>query len=305
MLFGNKDNKNGSRCAFGFYDDGICFVLMSQTKGSKPHVEAIEFCAGEPGLHPLLIKQLLKSHKLKKMGCTTFIDNQFYQLLVTDKPEVPDEDLINALHWEIKDLLTLPIQDVTLDTFYVPDYGTGKKSINIVSAQKEKITDIAKKFDDAKLNLENIIIEEFAIRNLAVMHSLEKLGMVTLWLNANYGKIIFFSGENIHLTRNIDMGYNTIANSIDGMEMIALEVQRSLDYFERHYNQIPISNLLLMPLGLESTGFIDFLKSNLSIPCHEYLIKEELTGLDDLEPEKISKFLLTIGAGIHHEEERK
>ena len=304
MLFANKTNKN-SLCAFGFYDDGVCFVRVSQKKNSKPTVEALEFCSGDPGVHPLLLKQLLKSQKLKNLNCTTFLKSKDYQFLSTTKPEVPDEDLVNVLQWEIKDLLAQPIENVTIDTFYEPDYGIEKKNINIVSANKEKIADVAKTFEEAKLKLSIIDIEEMALRNLAILDAKEKLGLVTLWLDADYAKVLFFSGENLHLTRNIEKGYNAIANSITGMDDIALEVQRSIDYFERHFNQIPISNLVLMPMGLESSGFIDFLNKNLSLPCHEFDIKNEVNGLDEIDQENIARFLLTVGSGLRQQKGEK
>lgn len=300
MIFGKK-KESANSCSIGFFNDGICFVRISQQQGQPPHLEELEFCAGESKVHPLLLKQLAKSKKLKNVRCNTYIDDKYYQLLIADKPDVPNEDLINALQWEVKDVITQPISEVTLDTFMVPDYGTGKSSINIVAANKEKISDIAKLFEDAKLKINAIDIEEFALRNLAVLDKREKLGLVTLWLSGEHGKILFFSGENLHLTRNIEIGYNAIANSLNGMENIALEVQRSIDYFERHYNQIPISNLSLMPVGLESTGFEDFLNQNLSIPCHKYDIENEITGLKDISAEKLSKFLLTIGLGLRQD----
>ncbi|MDH3326507.1 MAG: hypothetical protein OEM38_07310 [Gammaproteobacteria bacterium] len=279
-------------------------MRVSQHKGEPPCVEDLEFCEGELNSHPLLLKHLAKSRNLKKTHCNTYIHNQFYQLLLTDKPSVPDEDLTNALHWEIKDLLINPIDDVTLDTFSAPDYGIGKKHINIVAANKAKISEIAKQFEEAKLDLNAIDIEEFAIRNLVILDKYEKLGVVTLWLSSEHGKILFFSDDNLHLIRNIDIGFNAITNNLNGMENIALEVQRSIDYFERHYNQIPISNLLLMPIGLESSGFEKFLKQNLSLSCHKYEIEKHIKGLDNIDAAKLSKFLLTIGLGLRQEQRK-
>ena len=299
-LFNNNTNDT-EVCAFGFFDDGICYVRLSREKEGFPHVEELEFLAGEPGLHPLLLKQLVKSNGLNKIKCNTYLTHDNYQLLTTEKPDVPDADLINALQWEVKDLIALPVGDATLDTFMAPNEATGVKSINVVSAEKQKIVDIANLFKDAKLNLNAIDIEELTLRNLAILDEHEKHGIVTLWLAADHGKVLFIHDENMHLSRNIEYGYNSILAAQGGMESIALEVQRSIDYFERHYNQVPIQSLLLMPIGIKTGVFSDFLNKNLSLSCHELELENRITGLENIEPEKLTKFLLTIGASLRQE----
>jgi len=297
MLFEKKSNKN-TRCAFGFHDDGISFVRLSFGKKAIPNIDSIEFFPGEPNLHAVLLKKIIRSHNLKKSICSTYIENSSYQLLVTDAPDVPKDEIISALQWELKDLLTLPLEQSTLTMFDIPEQTATKKIINVVSASKEKIADIAQIFEEAKLTLGIIDIEEFALRNLAILDSNEKNGIVTLWLSGDYGKILFIHNSNIHLSRNIEFGYKSISHSLNGMENIALEVQRSIDYFERHYNKISIQSLLLMPFELESSGFNDFLENNLTLPCNEFKLKENSAGLETVSSAIISKSLLAIGTGL-------
>ena len=48
-------------------------------------------------------------------------------------------------------------------------------------------------------------------------------------------------------------------------ERIALELQRSLDHFDRQFNYVPVSKLLLAPLP-EDIGLQQYLATNIYVP---------------------------------------
>ena len=304
MIFGSK-NKLDSLCSFGLEDDGICFVRMKEGKNGKLTLENYDFLSGESSVHPILLKQISKQYKVKNSTCATHLKHEDYQLLISEKPEVPDDDLIDALQWTVKDVIALPIENVTLDTFYIPNQTSAKKSINVVAASKDKIAQLDKPFEEAKLNLKIIDIEELALRNLAILNPHEKNGLVVLWLSEKRGKILFIKDHDIHLTRNIETGYETILNSYDGVENIALEIQRSLDYFERHYSDIAVQNLLVMPFNAEIPHLITFLDKNLSISCHEFFLNEVVEGADTVKKEIVAKNLITFGTATRRKEKKK
>jgi MSHA biogenesis protein MshI len=85
-------------------------------------------------------------------------------------------------------------------------------------------------------------------------------------------------------------------------DRIALEVQRSLDYYDSHFRQSPISALALAPMPHEVPGLVDHLKANLSLN----VITMDLTNLmeceADLRPELQSTCLAVLGAALRQEE---
>jgi MSHA biogenesis protein MshI len=85
-------------------------------------------------------------------------------------------------------------------------------------------------------------------------------------------------------------------------DRIALEVQRSLDYYDSHFRQSPITTLALAPMPREVPGLVDYLKANLSIN----VITMDLTKLMecevDLKPELQSACLTVLGAALRQEE---
>lgn len=287
--------------AFGLSEEGISCVSVTRDNEDIPTLAVFEFFPGDKGVHSIILKQLAKQHKIRKFDCATCLNHSDYQLITAEAPSVPEEDLINALRWSIKDSLNIPIDDATLDTFEVPNQTSTKKNINIVSAKKVVIEDLNSLFAEAKLNLNIIDIEELAIRNLAILDEHEKDGIVILWLKENSGKILFIREKNLYLSRNIELGYESIRSSEIGLENIALEIQRSVDYFERHFSQIPMKRLIIMPTMIELPDLFPFLNQNLSISCHDYELKNILSSDNKLTNDDIAKHLVTFGTALRHE----
>lgn len=268
----------------------------------KSGLDVFEFSPGDPGVHSLILKHLKKQHKIKTAACATYLNNNDYQLLTAEAPSVPDEELIDALRWSVKDLLSIPASNATLDTFEVPGQTSTKKSINIVSVKKEIIASLDTLFSNEKLALTIIDIEELALRNLAALDDKQKKGVVVLWLKQNYGKILFIKDNDLYLARNINIGHQSITSFSAGFERIALEVQRSIDYFERHHSQVSMNNLLVMPMEKGIGDFVSFLNSNLSISCHQFELKTFLPGSEKLGDTEIAQHLLTFGTALRQQD---
>jgi MSHA biogenesis protein MshI len=86
-------------------------------------------------------------------------------------------------------------------------------------------------------------------------------------------------------------------------ERIALDVQRSLDNFDRIYSAVPLSHLLVAPIpGVD--GFSSYLSANLTVP----VVPLELASVVDigavpalLDPLRQFQSLRAIGAALREE----
>jgi MSHA biogenesis protein MshI len=144
-----------------------------------------------------------------------------------------------------------------------------------------------------------------AQRNLAALLPEDAKGVVLLSFTSGGGLITISRQSDIYLSRNIDIGLEMMASFQDSNELferIALEVQRSLDYYDSHFRQSPITTLALAPMPREVPGLVDYLKANLSIN----VITMDLTKLMecevDLKPELQSLCLTVLGAALRQEE---
>jgi MSHA biogenesis protein MshI len=84
-----------------------------------------------------------------------------------------------------------------------------------------------------------------------------------------------------------------------------LELQRSLDHFDRQYHFITMSKLMLGPMGDSRAGLQQYLATNLYIPVDVLDLDGvlDMSRVPDLrQPDSQQRFFLTIGAALRHEE---
>lgn len=192
-----------------------------------------------------------------------------YRLRLLDAPNVPAEELRSAVRWQIQDILDFHADDGTVDVLEVPhpEHVSHAKQIFAVAAKNSLLAEEAVLATNAGLNLTIIDIMETAQRNLAtrlettgralaVFSFIESGGLLTLTLD----------GE-LCMARTI--GVNQALLESDGMESVlerlTLEIQRSLDHFDRQFGGIPVDRLLLAPMQ-KAESLRDGLAGNLALP---------------------------------------
>ena len=106
----------------------------------------------------------------------------------------------------------------------------------------------------------------------------------------------------MYLTRRIETGVQTLAssNGLRGelVSGLALEIRRSLDYFESHYDQKPVS--MLYSAGLE-TGDRNDLAIDLSVSVEDIDLDSFLNLDCEVDGDLQRKCLPAIGAALRHE----
>jgi len=58
----------------------------------------------------------VEKHNLTKQLCNVVLPPPDYQLLMIEKPDVPAEEMRDAVKWKLKDLVTSPIESLAVDT---------------------------------------------------------------------------------------------------------------------------------------------------------------------------------------------
>jgi MSHA biogenesis protein MshI len=205
--------------------------------------------------------------------CTLLIKQGEYQIFQIEKPNVPDNELKQAISWKLKDMIDYPVEQATIDIINIPtdDSKSNRQSyVYAVSAKNTLIGNLMQQFSEvAKSGIEVIDIPEMAQRNIAAYIEEENRGLALLSINKNGGLLTFTANKALYHARQIEL--NTEALSSDNgeqksniFERFALEIQRSLDSFERQFPQLTINRLVLAPfVGRED--FYDYLTSYLYI----------------------------------------
>jgi len=296
-----KKTQSSQLNAFSFLNDGISFVSVNRDS-EQPKIDAWDFIKCEAKDRLQHLKTLAKQHIKKNSNCTIVLQPENYRLLIAEEPVVPREELIDAIQWNVKDLLDFPIDQATLDVFNIPAMPTPQNKINVVACKKTLIESYADLFNQGKLDLTIIDIEELAIRNLVYQFDIEKQGLITLLIKEDSGHIIFSHFGELYFFRRFDVGSVALKNDDSKKETIALEVQRSIDYFDRSFRHLRINQLFIAPFDGDYASMVNFLDSNLSVKSVSVNLFDHIHCEPAMPNEILVQSLVTIGAALRVDE---
>jgi MSHA biogenesis protein MshI len=268
-----KTGSNALAVAFG--PQRLEFALVHRANGSKPVVRACASVAMEES--PLGSLRSLRKHLgTLRAPCVALLPAADYQIHVVEAPNVPEEEMRDAVRWRMKELLDYPVGDATIAVTTVPQDSNGQqraRSLFAVTARSSSIGERMKLFRDAKIPMRVIDVPEMAQRNIATMFEDGPRAIALLCFREAQGLLTFSANGALFLARAIEVGAKQITESagearIQLFDRIALELQRSLDHFDRQFSHVPIGKFLLGPLA-QDTGLGDYLSRNLSMTADE------------------------------------
>lgn len=243
--------------------------------------------------------------ELRRVPVTTVVSENAYQLVLVECPQVPAEEVTGAVRWRIKDLVAFPTDEAVIDTIDIPALAnqTSRPMIYAVAADPALVERRVESVTGAGLRLDAIDIPEMCLRNIAAFLPEESQGVALLHLEEEHGTLILSRGGVLYLIRRIDTGLRAVRALCDGelslgdvASDIALEVQRSLDYFESHYDQRPITRIVLGP-GVPSS-FPAMLGEQLGLSVVPLDLNSILEVSEPIPVEQQSAVILAVGAAL-------
>jgi len=283
--------------------------------GSKPRLALLDSVARERGSEADDLARLRRSLGLQRYRCTTLLDHSAYQFVQVNAPNVPADELKSALRWAVKDSLDFPADDAVIDVLQVPADGapTGRPPLAFaVAARRQKVAERVQAFQRAKLRLKVIDVTETAQRNVAALFEQPGRGLAMLAFHEHGGLLSFTRDGELFASRHIDIAASALALVDDNdtfrrdglFERVGLEVQRSLDNFDRQFSQIALQRVVVAaPVG--AAALVNYLASNLYLPVEA----ADLTTVMDTdafpalrEPTAQSQWLEAIGIALREED---
>jgi len=218
-----------------------------------------------------LLKAWVDKNQLANSRCSVVLGQGSYQLILVEPPEVENEEMRSAIKWRLKDLLSFPVEDAAIDIFYMPADGSRskKKMVYVVATENKQVEEVINMVSEANLNLEYIDVTEMAIRNLVqrlLCDDNSERGVAVAKLGARNGSVYIYRQGNLYMARNFSLAYNGGLLDELPQDVLALELQRSLDYYERQMGQAPPSVIYLCGENVSEDKIGEGLRSNFSIP---------------------------------------
>lgn len=248
--------------------------------------------------------------RASRAHCSHLLNPGEYQMLLVEAPNVPAEELKAALAWKIKDSLNSRVEETTLDVLPIPSarqQGDRPQSVYVVAAANDLIGKRMALFDGARLALGVIDIPELAQRNIAALFEDEGRCLAMLAFDENGGMLTFSSGGELYMARRIEVSAGQLRDANEDLrhqafDRLELEVQRSLDYFDRQFNHVPVNRLLLA--APSESGLLERLADNLSVPVERLDLSQamDLTAVPGMaDPDAQMDALYALGAALRRE----
>jgi len=289
----------------------LTLAHVVRSAGSRPEVKLLDSFAVEKSEVEAL-QRLRVARQLKSYACTTLLGDAEYNVTQLDAPTVHVEERKEALRWSIKEMVSYPVENACIDVLDIPSIGMppGRSAgVMVVSAAEKAVLARVAVFEEARIPLAVVDIPELAQRNVAALLEDENRGLAFLRIDEGGMMLtLTFHGELIAVRRGETSTLQLNGSDADQRsrvkERLVLELQRSLDNFDRQYSHIPISKVVLACYPDVENLAVE-LGENTYVPVKAMDLSAVMSfpSVPELKnPQFQAKNLLAIGAALRFDE---
>ena len=296
-----RGRTTGSQIGVFVTPEGVAAAQVTPRLAGKPRLER---CVYEKQGSQDPFARVLGRLANRRAPAVSVLDPADYRLLLVEAPDVPADELRAAVRWRVKDLIDFHIDDAVIDVFEMPAHARGGpgRMMYAVTAKAELVKGAIDRVENAGLELAVVDIAELSLRNIATLLDAEQRGAALLYLGERRSTLLLVRQGVLYLARHIETG---VATLVEASELrpelvagLALEVRRSLDYLESHYEQPAIP--LLHVAGLEVADR-EQIARELGLSVREVDLKDLFDTDDTFSPELQRLCLPAIGAALRRD----
>lgn len=251
-----------------------------------------------------------KNH-LAGMACSWMLTPDKYQVLTLDELPVLAEEFQSAIRWQIRKLLSFPIEDAYIDSISIPpaQISNPKKLIMIVAAQASYIQPMTERINNSGLKLITIDIPELAWRNISALYESEDdLSTALIYLQDKNSNLIISRQKLFYLSRRLDWSLDTLLKSKNNLEAmqhyvdnLALEIRRSFDYFQSQWRVPAPSRVIIVPQQATPIDVTSYLSQRLAFPLQALDLNQKIETHNRISVDEQGRYLTLIGGALREE----
>lgn len=295
---------------------GISLATVQRLPGAPPRMTRCEFIPvprqSDPGL---TLRNLTLQAGTQRMNFLLVLNPDEYQLHLVETPDVPASELREAVRWRVRDLIDFPVDEAAIDVFDMPQQAaSGRDStrmMNVVVARTPVIAQKAALINRSGGELEVIDVPDLVLRNLLSLTPADRTGAALLYVEQGLSLILITSESNLYLSRRVFIGLQDLAalSGLDehgedfrrGASAIALELLRSLEYYEAHFARPPVESLYIAPMGALGVALQRHLSKALGVKVEDLDLSRLLDGAGGMTVEQQSRCLMAVGAALRQD----
>lgn len=309
MRFFTKAKRPGW-LAMNLREDGLRLAHVKREGGDKPVATMAAYFPNVDADLGELIARVNKEIEFSRYQCSLLLDLGQYQFFTVDAPNVQPDEIKTAIRWRVKDMLDYRVDDASIDVVDIPvdkDHAARTHSMFVVAARNQLIQEKITRFSDAKVRVSVVDVPDMAQRNLSALLEPEGRAVAFLVFTTEGGLLtVSFRGE-LYLSRRIEVTLDDLSTDDSErrhalFDRVTLEVQRSLDHFDRQFHFIPVAKMVLAA-GADP-GLENYMRSNLYLSVEPFQLETviDISQCGHLKEGDRQKFLMTLGAALRLEE---
>jgi MSHA biogenesis protein MshI len=262
-LFRKRRRSEGLRVGIAVSDTEIAVALVRKLDGQRPKVLRIVVEAAPLGFADPVLKKIIGEFDLRKVPVSAVINANDYQIAQVQAPDVPRAELRAAARYSMRDAFDFPIETATLDVFDLPEQTSSgdRKMCFAIASRGDAIEKMTGVFEKHFRKFDVIDIPELCQRNLAALLPQDAKGVAFLLIRDDFAQLVLTRRGMLYVTRRFEFRQRGELNGDEEEEanelpldpqMLSLELQRSLDFYESHFDETAIADLFIAPAGMRA-----------------------------------------------------
>jgi MSHA biogenesis protein MshI len=294
-------------------DRETALAIVRSTRSARP---LLRHCAVHPSLEiraEHVLAPLAHNRELSHAAVSAVLGTDDYQLVQVEAPDVQPEELRSAVRWKLKDIINFPPSEAVVDVFAIPEQARYVESrmIYAVAARAEAVQRVVGLVKPRVRGFDCVDIPEMCLRNLAALLPQDERGVALIALGDDFAQLTLTCRGILYLARRIDLGRRgdgrpaaDAAADID-VASLALELQRSLDYYESHFDRPAITEVVVVSGDTRADQLLSGLGSATGHSVRLLEVGELFDITDGVEPDTRWPGLLALGAALRSERSRQ
>jgi MSHA biogenesis protein MshI len=311
----NKASAGKGRIGLSFGANQIA-VAVTRRDSTGPVLERCELLPLSPAAGANAPGLAIQAAALPRMPVSAVLTPDEYQLALVEAPEVPPAELRAAMRWRLKDTIDFKVEEAVIDVFDIPEQNRGGngRMMYAIAARRSAVDRYAGALAGVS-SFDVIDVPELCLRNLAGLLPAAAAGVALLHLGETRASVVLVRGKTFYLSRQMDLAKaagpdrsraagaraERGENGRIDPGAVVLELQRSLDYYERHFDQPPITRIALSPMGPLAMDLAQELGRETGFEVMTLDLNTLLSCATPIAPESQAACLLAVGAALREE----
>ena len=289
-------------------EDSFALVVVRRDDGGKPSIDhcRVHSAHGAVGAR---LRAVLDKLGARRAATCAVVDADDYQVVQVEAPDVLPSEMRAAVRWRLRDAISFEVDEAAVDVFEIPDPAR-RTQTRMLFAVAARDAAIERSDQHAATRRERLLRDRHSRavpaqpqraaaagrqgrRDAGAQRELRAAGH-----DAPGSDVPHSSHRHRASFRAARAGARRSALDAGAL---ALELQRSLDYYESHYDQTPIGDLVIAPGGERAQRVAAALRNETSLRVSVLDVREFCNVYKSGELVTDWPSLMALGAALRTE----